>query len=309
MISYSIVISVYNQRETLRQALDALRRQIKNLKVFEVIVVDDGSSDGTGELVRKLRYPIFLKYLPSGVNKGRPHNRNRGLEKAAGEWVIFIDGDMVPGEGFIESYMKAWKEFPNGVLVGSWRFPASREASKWDRYFESRGRLAMKSGQELRGKYFTSDNFSIRRETLTRLQGFDTSFEGWGGEDTEFGLRLEKNHFQIFNVREAFCYHFQAKTLDDILKEYERFGRFGYPLLLKKFPNEDIYDMGWLLGLQSHDMGLHRTVLSALLHPLRSTLSLALLRALARIGRGVLFNDTMYDLLLYGHVARGFRKR
>jgi len=309
MIRYSIVISVYNQRETLRQALDVLRRQIKNPKAFEVIVADDGSVDGTGEFIRKLRYPIFLKYLSSGVNKGRPHNRNRGLEKAAGEWVIFIDGDLVPGEGFIDAYVRAWGEFPDGVLVGSWRFPPGRAASKWDRYFESRGCLAMKSGLWLPGKYFTSANFSIRRETLNRLQGFDVSFEGWGGEDTEFGLRLEKNHFRIFNVPEAFCYHLQAKSLDDILKEYESFGRFGYPLLLKKFPNEDIFDRGWLLGLQSHNRRLHRTILSALLYPLRSTLSLALLRSLAQIRRGVLFNDTMYDLLFYGHLARGYRKR
>ncbi|MEE9553644.1 MAG: glycosyltransferase, partial [candidate division Zixibacteria bacterium] len=63
MVSLSIVISVYNQKETLRKAMARLAEQIKNPKDFEVVIADDGSTDGTAEFVKKTRFPIFMKYL------------------------------------------------------------------------------------------------------------------------------------------------------------------------------------------------------------------------------------------------------
>ncbi len=309
MISYSIVISAYNQVETLKMALESLRRQIKNPKAFEIVIADDASSDGTADFVRKLRYPIFLKYSRSETNQGRAKNRNRGFEKAAGEWLIFIDGDMVPGPDFIESYLSAWEAFPNGVSLGSYEHPAEWKSSRWHRYLESRGRLGMAPGARVPGKYFTSGNFSIKKTTLECLGGFDTSFEGWGGEDTDFGLRLEAKNIPLNFIPKAFCLHYHKKGLPEVINEYERFGQSGYPLLIKKHPGQIIFEKGWLLGLPDSTTGPARTGVSLLLWPLRSGPVLGLLRRLAGVKDAALFNDFLFDWLFYGHLAKGYRRR
>jgi glycosyltransferase involved in cell wall biosynthesis len=309
MISYSIVISVCNQVETLRPALECLRRQIKNPKAFEVIIADDCSSDGTEEFVRRLRYPIFLKYSRSDSTQGRAINRNRGYQKAAGQWIIFLDGDMVPEPDFIDSYLKSWEQFPDSVVIGSWKLPGELKINRWHEYFISRGRLTMSHGDLVPGKYFTSGNFAIRKTLLDHFCGFDTSFEGWGGEDTDFGFKLEHESIPIHYIPRACCYHYHQKTLSQTLDEYQKFGMGGFPLLNEKYPEKVIFDKGWLLGLPGPGYTLSRKMISVLLFPLRAAPTLALLSRLARIKGGALFSDSMFDWLFYGYLARGYRHR
>jgi len=309
MINYSIVISVYNQVETLRLTLESLRRQIKNPKVFEVIIADDFSGDGTEEFVKKLRYPIFLKYSRSSSTQGRANNRNRGYQKAAGQWIIFLDGDMVPEPNFIDIYLNSRDKFPDTVVIGSWKFPNGQKIDHWQKYLASRGRLSMAHGDAIPGKYFTSGNFAIKKTILDYFGGFDTAFEGWGGEDTDFGLRLERETIPIRYIPEALCYHYHRKTLSQTIEEYLKFGAGGFPLLYHKYPNALIFEKGWLLGLPGPGYKTYRKVLSAFLFPLRSSLTLALLSRLVQIGDSALFSNFMFDWLFYGYLAKGYRRR
>ncbi|HBC45582.1 MAG TPA: hypothetical protein DCZ43_00905 [candidate division Zixibacteria bacterium] len=309
MISYSIVILVYNQVETLRMTLESLRRQIKNPKTFEVIIADDFSADGTEEFVKKLRYPIFLKYSRSSSNQGRANNRNRGYQKAVGQWIIFLDGDRVPEHNFIDGYFSSWNQFPDSVVIGSWRFPKEWKISRWHKYLASRGRLTMSHGDVVAGKYFTSGNFAIKKTMFDHLGGFDIAFKGWGGEDTDFGIRLELEKIPIHYIPEAFCYHYHNKTLSQTIDEYFKFGAGGFPLLYRKYPNTVIFEKGWLLGLPGPGYTWYRKLISAFLFPLRSSLVLALLSRLARIDDGALFSDFMFDWLFYGHLAKGYKQR
>jgi glycosyltransferase involved in cell wall biosynthesis len=309
MISYSIVLSAYNQADTLKLALESLRRQIKNPKTFEIIIADDCSSDDTESFVKKLRYPIFMKYTKSDKVQGRAKNRNRGFQKVTGEWVIFMDGDMVPGPAFIEAYFKSWDEFPDAVVIGSWAFPDGWKKLRWHNYLARRGCLLMAHGDKIPGKYFTSGNFAIKRTLLERLCGFDESFEGWGGEDTDFGLRLENESIPIRFIPEARSHHYHKKTLAETLREYEKFGRGGFPVLAGRYPDKIIFEKGWLLGLPGPEYSFFKQLISILLYPARSALPLALLSAAARIGDGALFSDPLFDWLFYGHLARGYRDR
>ncbi len=306
MISYSIVICTFNQRETLTQALESLRRQIKNIKDYEVVIADDCSGDGTDEFIRKLRFPIFLKYIRAESNRGVVYNRNRALQKAAGRWVIFMDGDMVPAPGFIDSYAAAWREFPDAVCVGSYGLPPQWTVQPWQKYLATRGRLAMSHGTRVPGKYFTSGNFSIPKDIFGALAGFDADFKGWGGDDTDFGFRLDDRQIPIIHIPAAHCYHYDAKKLNDILAHYVKFGRTVYPLLLRKHPGKIIFSNGWLLGLPDSIDSFPRRLGGILLSPLRSGPMLALLRALAHVSGGALLGDSSFDWLFYGHLAKGY---
>jgi GT2 family glycosyltransferase len=309
VISYSIIICTYNQKITLQGILESLRRQIKNPKLYEIVITDDGSNDGTDDFVKKLRFPIFLKYIRSESSIGRSANRNRGFQRAAGQSIIFIDGDMIPSPDFIESYHAAWRDYPDSVCVGSWKLPDEWNPTPYLRYLGSRGRLQFSSGARVPGKYFASGNFSISKLLLDSLGGFDTEFKSWGGEDTDFGFRLESKNIPIVYIPSAACSHYHRKSLDEILAEYVKFGEDGFPILVRKYPEKVIFEKGWLLGLPGSGMSSSKRLISIALWPLRSATAMALLRYLARIDQGKLFNDILFDWLFYGHLARGFRNR
>jgi glycosyltransferase involved in cell wall biosynthesis len=307
MISYSIVICIFNQKQTLGMILDSLREQIKQPKIFEIVIADDGSTDGTGEFVKKLRYPIFLKYARAESNQGRAVNRNRGFEKASGKKVICIDGDMAPGPGFMEAYFCAWDEFPSAVILGARRPPPNWEKDRLTKYLYSRGRLPMTHGAQLEERLFTSDNFAIDKQLFTELSGFDTAFGGWGGEDTDFGLRLKKKSIPLYYIPEAWCYHYHRKSLDDMAREFESFGRSGFPLLVEKYPDEVIYQDGWMIGLPDLRAGMQKKTVATLLMPFRISPMLRLLARFGKIQQGRFFSNFMYDWLFYGYLAKGYR--
>ncbi len=308
MISYSILIVTYNQKETLGKILNSLARQVKTPKMFEIVIADDCSDDGTESFVKKLRLPIFMKYTRAASNVGRSIIRNTGFQKTAGKKVIFLDGDMVPGPGLIDSFLASWSRQPKAVILGSWRNPVEWENDRLYRYLSSRGRLAAKSETQIPGKYFTSGIFSIDRSIFEKLSGFDLSFEGWKGEDTDFGLRLENQSTPIWYNPDAMCYHHHKKSLEDMLGEYERFGRTSYRVLLEKHPDKLVFEKGWMLGLPDPKAGMLKKMVSNLLFPFRSDSAISMLKTVERIAGGALFLNFCYDWLFYSRLARGYRE-
>ncbi len=308
MISYSILIVTHNQKVTLRKILDSLARSIKDTKLFEVVIADDCSTDGTEEFVKRMRFPIFMKYVRSPKNVGRSIIRNNGFEKTAGRKVIFLDGDMVPAPEFIDCMISSWNEFPDAVTLGSWKYPAQRKTGGLERYLTSRGRLALKTKGRIPGKYFNSGCFSIDRELFRRMSGFDPAFEGWKGEDTDLGLRLEKENIPIIYDPDAVCFHHHTKTLDEMLAEFERFGRSSYRVLLDKHPDRTVFDRGWMLGLPDPGAGKIRKIISRIISPLRSGAAISILRAVEKSVGRLYFPDLCYDWLFYSCLARGYRE-
>ena len=305
-INCSIVICTYNQRSILEKVLGSIRRQIRTPRNFEIIIADDHSSDETEHYIKGLRFPIFLKYIRSQYQSGRAENRNRGFEKAVGQWIICIDGDMAPDENLIETYLSAFEKFDNSVFIGSVKNPKEWGLSRFEKYIYTRGRLSSGEICEIPGKYFTTNNFAIKREVFLQSAGFDTQFKKWGGEDTDFGLRLEKAGFRIRYLPQATCYHFHRRPIDRVIEEYQEYGRYGVPILTSKHQDMTIFKNGWMLGLPSGEISLGKKLLSNLLRPLRSPIILKLLHLISRYRSGALLNDIIIDWLLYGHLALGY---
>jgi glycosyltransferase involved in cell wall biosynthesis len=114
----SVVIATHNQKERLRLVLAGLRVQTFPRDRFEVLVVDDGSTDGTAEMVQGIGLGN-LRLVCLHPNVGRCAARNRGIEQAQGELVVFLDGDALPHPQLIESYWSAYGEFgPEALLRG-----------------------------------------------------------------------------------------------------------------------------------------------------------------------------------------------
>ena len=116
-IEVSVVIPTYNKKDFLEITLTALGLQTCPPDKYEVVIVNDGSNDATEVLISSLKVPYQINYTYQ-ENRGRSAARNRGIEKAEGEMLIFIDDDCVPAPTFIESHTRNYRENDTSVVLG-----------------------------------------------------------------------------------------------------------------------------------------------------------------------------------------------
>lgn len=308
MIKYSILIIVYNQREILGRTLRSLASQIKNPKIFEIVIADDCSTDGTGEFIKKQSLRIFLKYIRSDKNVGRSIIRNMGFEKTSGEQVLFLDGDMEPAPNMIDAYLSSWETYPEAVIVGNWKMPQGFQYDRAMQYIMSRGRFKLKSGGPMPGSHFNSGNFSIRREIFEKLSGFDLAFEGWKGEDTDFGIRLQNDRIPIFFNPAALAYHYHSKSLEEMVVEYARFGSTSYRVLIRKHRPSRIFKYGWLLGLPDPLAGKVKQTIARIVSPVRSDAAISFLKGVASMFGGKFPINFLYGWLFYSCMVQSYKK-
>jgi glycosyltransferase involved in cell wall biosynthesis len=185
----SVVIATKDRAAFLARALDSLGSQ-QCAPSFEVVVVDNGSSDGTRELVHERRASGTLDVTYVSVPKpNRGAARNAGIAAARGAIVVFVDDDVSLPEGFLAAHDAAHAGiFPvaaSGPILNVPSYDA-RPKPSWTNYS---------------GAFFCTCNVSVPRASLQAVGGFDERFELYGWEDTELGLRLRR-----FDVRRAFAW-------------------------------------------------------------------------------------------------------
>ena len=115
----SVVIPTYNRRPILEKCLYALEKQSLSscIEEYEVVVVDDGSTDGTPLWLKEQANTFQHVRLVEQEHAGPSEGRNKGVEKALGDVIVFIDSDLVVTENFLSSHAKtlvrSWKDFDN----------------------------------------------------------------------------------------------------------------------------------------------------------------------------------------------------
>lgn len=115
---YSLVIPVFKDRPSLALLLRCLEAQNFPHQAFECLVVDDGSKDGTLEFLRRYRASFELHSFAHPTNLGRSAARNTGWRQARGEWVIFLDADMLPEPGWLAHYDEIIRQNNCDVVSG-----------------------------------------------------------------------------------------------------------------------------------------------------------------------------------------------
>ncbi|MCC7263836.1 MAG: glycosyltransferase [Candidatus Latescibacteria bacterium] len=114
----SVIIPTHNQAERLRLVLCSLRRQTLAARHFEVLVVDDGSTDDTAAVAAAMEM-ANLRVLSLWPNQGRNRARNRGAAEARGELLVFLDGDALPAPDLLQCYLEASRRHgPRAVFCG-----------------------------------------------------------------------------------------------------------------------------------------------------------------------------------------------
>ena len=238
----SVVIPTYNRRPILEKCLLALEQQQTSgtpVERYEVVVVDDGSTDGTPTWLRQNTDRFAHVRLIEQVHGGPAEGRNRGVEHARGDVIVFIDSDLVVTPVFLakhaEALQQSWSRtgdrlcFTYGAVINTANF---EEPTK------ERHKL-----RDLSWAYFATGNVAIDRSVLQRSGLFDTGFRLYGWEDLELGERLRRMKVRLIKCPEAVGYHWHpALSLDQIPRLIEVEGeraRMGL-LFYRKHPTRRV---------------------------------------------------------------------
>src|SRR3989338_5309755 len=247
-ISYSVIISTYNRANLLRQCLDALSNQSVPVSEYEIIIVNDGSTDNTAEAVRDCRknHPGLNIVYKEQKNGGPSKGRNAGIALAKGDIVFFTDDDCIVPDRWIETLAEGYKKHPEVAGVGGWYENAKEILAKswyarymdhmFYRMFKERGI----SDKEINNNIFSrnpagnTSNMSYRRDILIKVGGFDEKVGFVGLIDLELKKRVMDLGFPLLYIPYNVL-HLKPLGAKEIVRKYFNRGR-GFCHICKKNP-------------------------------------------------------------------------
>ena len=204
VMNVSIVIPTYNRKPILEKCLKALEKQKLNEDIsnYEIIVVDDGSTDNTTSWIKNNKDILPHVVLFEQEHGGPALGRNLGVLKSKYEIIIFIDSDLIVLDDFIIRHV--------GKLLFSWK----KQNKKCFTYGSVINTSNLKNPESESYKlidtsfaYFATGNVAIGKELLLNVGLFDTSFSLYGWEDLELGERLKKIGTRLIKCPEAVGFH------------------------------------------------------------------------------------------------------
>jgi glycosyltransferase involved in cell wall biosynthesis len=210
----SVIVPTYNNRDVLRTTLAALQRQTFPAEEYEIIVADDGSTDGTAEMVASVRGPAVVRYVAQ-ANAGRSATRNLGARAARGRILLFIDSDVWTTPGLLAAHHRHYPPRIRklGVQGRSLTHPDAR-VTPFMRVKEITPDLTLRRRHNLSPVHVVTRNVSILREEFDAAGGFDEGFTGYGWEDIELAMRLQSRGVTFDYEPEALAYHYHVETLE-----------------------------------------------------------------------------------------------
>jgi GT2 family glycosyltransferase len=208
----SVVIPTFNRLDQLRDVLSAVEAQWRPAGTgLELVVVDDGSSDGTWDWLEKRSVQPGITALRQD-NAGPAKARNRGVEAATGDLILFLGDDTVPQPGWLAFHLEEHRLFGNSgplAVLGYTSFapdldsPFLRFINEYGAQF---GYLLIEDPHAVPFNFFYTSNVSLPRDQLVRLGGFREDFPAAAWEDIEFAYRAVNDGLKI---------HYQPKARTD----------------------------------------------------------------------------------------------
>ena len=210
--SVSIIAVSCDALANTQRCIESLRRGADERYPQEILIVDNGSTDGSAEW---LEAQPDITLIRNPFNFGAPRARNQALRHAQGEWVAFLDNDVFVPEGWLDRALYHGAVDP---AVGSIPLCANRaskhqvveyrgsdDQGELQRFAETHFESAPRQGMD--SVLFTSLGVLVRGEVLDRIGGFDEAFSPWGFEDDDIALRVRLSGWRNRVARDTFVYH------------------------------------------------------------------------------------------------------
>jgi glycosyltransferase involved in cell wall biosynthesis len=288
-----VVIPTHNRIAMLQRVLHGLDQQ-QDAPEFEIIVINDGSTDETHQVLSKRNGIIFRSQSNSGPGRAR----NLGVSLATGRFVIFIGDDTVPEPHFLAEHARTHSESGDDALIaclGYTGWPSGERVTAFMDYINDYGlqfgyRL-IEDGGVVPFNFFYTSNISIDRQLLAD-NPFDTTFPSAAWEDIELAYRLERRGLKIRYNAKAITRHYHHMNVDSFARRQYTVGKSG-AIFYRKHP-----ELGHFLGV--HELDSRR---------LADARQLARLRRRARLGERFRFlaNNRVFEKLMREHYLMGLR--
>lgn len=215
--SVTVIIPTFNRKELLKECLDSLKSQ--TFKDFEVVVIDNGSTDGTEELIEKHGYSVRL--IKNKINKGFVAV-NQGIEHSSSEFVVLLNNDAVAKENWLEELVKGINKYPEAG------FGSSKILKKDGKTIDSAGdgfNLNIMGGYAVGNSELDSDEYNVekvcfsasggaaiyRKNLFERIGKFDEKFFAYF-EDIDFGFRANLRNIKCVYLPKAVVFHRGGET-------------------------------------------------------------------------------------------------
>jgi glycosyltransferase involved in cell wall biosynthesis len=250
----SVIIPTYNRKDVLHETLKSLAQQTYPTDGLEVIVVDDGSTDGTDKIAGEAM-PFALRYFRQS-NQGDAAARNHGARQSQADVLVFLDDDMSLAPNYLTCVVHAHNKYPNRIMVGTWDLWQA-EASVLSQSLNSslptgafyarpehRQSLSQSSDQsnllpELPFRDVYSNNMSLRRQAYFDI-GMMPSLEFSGSSmwcDLEFAYLAYQKGFEFCRSAEVICWH-RDHSVSNLNTYSQRMRTAAYRVvpLFRKYP-------------------------------------------------------------------------
>jgi GT2 family glycosyltransferase len=231
----SVIIPVYNCRPHIKNTLDALTAQDVDVE-FEIIAVDDGSTDGTADFIHS--YDPRIRVIPQS-NQGPAAARNHGAQLARGEIILFTDDDCVPDRNWLREMLRPFAD-PE-VVAGKGRYRSDQP--------EIVARFVQLEYED-KFDYMARDTYidfidtysaGFRRQVFLKSGGYDTEFPVACAEDIDLSYRLSQEGYKMVFIPQAVVRHTHPAGIAGYLKKKFKFA-FWRVIALKKNPQKIIKD-------------------------------------------------------------------
>jgi glycosyltransferase involved in cell wall biosynthesis len=249
-VFFSIVIPTYNRKPILEKCLRALSEQTYDAQLiqgYEVVVVDDGSTDGTVDWITRDLCPTFSQIkLFEQNHQGPAIARNLGVNQAIGDTIIFIDSDLVVTPVFLQAHATALAA-QGGPTAAVFTYGRVINTANFEQPTAEPYKLT-----DFSAAYFATGNVAIAKTWLLDAGLFDTQFQLYGWEDLELGVRLKNLGLTLIKVPDAVGYHwhpaFSLAQIPHLIDQEIQRGRMGV-LFYQKHPTWNVrmmIQMTWL---------------------------------------------------------------
>ena len=228
-IRISVQICSYNRWHLLKRSLEALIAQDLPKEEYEIVFVDDGSTDDSLAMARKLAStaPCRIKVLTK-ANDGLSRARNLGIRHCEGEVILFMDDDTFADPSLLREHLSVHDRNPRCVVLG------------WVNHIEELDRPGPRKYvmADYSSSFFWTSNVSVRKKFVEEVGLFDEDFLEYGWEDMELGWRLKKLGLERLTNEKAIVSHYkppkQKKDLPGMLRQAASSGRSALVYLQKR---------------------------------------------------------------------------
>lgn len=225
----SIVIPTFNRADTLARTLVALQDACCEMdEPVEVVIVDDGSTDRTPEVITRMSHAGMTVRFLQQANRGPAAARNRGWKVAQGTWIMFIGDDILVTPRALCAHLSRQRQLSHSsvwAVQGPVTWTPELAISPFMRWWEKHRFVYPPSSSVAPFWCFYTCNVSLPREALVQSDGFDEAFRYAAYEDTELAFRLAQAGLQVYYDASALVYHNHPTDLGVAYRQMELLGR------------------------------------------------------------------------------------